>query len=366
MSSKVTVQIVSASNVGGIYPFVVACFDNDLGNEVYKTAATNGGILAVWNESFTLDLTTHVKNIVADGKPEPNYLTFFMFDTGVDSLPTLGSAGVLLSTVRNTGGAKGDFPVVNGKGSLAIVVEPDRSSKWYQTGTAKVAGAVGAGAVGVALAAGLANMALKKKKSGDAKASDAADEGGTGKKKKKTKMPAFLTSRNREVAEEEEGDEDEEDHHPQHDEDDGDQRRNNGDGNRRWWDPDTDDEDEDDHDEDDVGPPPQQQPAASSRAYPAAQYHHSAQAQNQPYQGDEPAQQQHPDGTSSGSSAGRRAPPPANVPGVQTTRRELADATDFPHHLRAHDEPGEYGGTSYVVDDNHGPSPTGYDEHHET
>lgn len=164
MGATINVQILHASNLGGTYPFVVVCFDNDLAHEVYKTAATNGGPTCVWNETFPLDLTSNVKAILADNKPEPTYLTFFIFDTGAPGIPSLGSAGVLLSTVHDTGIAKGDFPIVNGTGTLSLVVESENFKRsWYQTDAAKIAGVAGAVGVG-AIAAGLTAMAINNKK----------------------------------------------------------------------------------------------------------------------------------------------------------------------------------------------------------
>lgn len=205
----INVQIVTGNGLGGVYPFVVVCFENDLTNEVYKSAAVNGGPTCTWDESFPLDLTSEVKNIVADGKPEPGYLTFFVFDSGTPGLPSLGSAGVLLSTVRDAGVAKGDFQIVNGKGSLSLVVEQDKKS-WYQTDAAKIAGVTGA--VGVAgLAAGLTALAIKKKKKGS---EDEDDADTSDKKKKKGLIPGLLarvTGGGGDDSEEEEEEEEEDD-----------------------------------------------------------------------------------------------------------------------------------------------------------
>lgn len=164
---NINVEIVSANDVGGVYPFVVACFDNDLSNEVFKTSATTGGPKAIWqsDNTFTVDLTNVIKNLKADDKPEPTYLTFFVFDTGAPGIPSLGSAGVLLATVRDKGIAKGDFPIVNGSGSLTIIVsaEKGRAGGWFQSDNAKLAGTVGAVGLG-ALAAGLGAMAVNKRR----------------------------------------------------------------------------------------------------------------------------------------------------------------------------------------------------------
>lgn len=127
MGVSLNVEILSASEVGGVYPFVVVCFDGDIDNEIYKTEATVGGQNATWNHSFQLDLTTNIKAIVAANRPEPSYLTFFLFDTGAQGVPSLGSAGVLLSTVRERGRAQGDFPIVNGTGTLRLVVTSEKT-----------------------------------------------------------------------------------------------------------------------------------------------------------------------------------------------------------------------------------------------
>lgn len=166
MVLKVDVQIVSGSNVGGVSPFVVVCFDNDLRNELYKSGMASGGRTCVWNETFSLDLTTTMKNALADGKSEPTYLTFNVFDGGVPGMPALGSAGVKLASVRDEGFASGDFPIVNGTGTLALVVGPAPDSKkgsWLRSDKAKVAGAVGAVGVG-ALAIGLTARHYHNKK----------------------------------------------------------------------------------------------------------------------------------------------------------------------------------------------------------
>lgn len=183
---KLRVEIRSGWGIGGLYPFVVACFDNNLKRELYKTRAVVGGQLAVWNETFTIDLAkedtdpgrTRSKSTSSrdtrgqlrrasagdrdlvrgveeeeaeeDGGDENNgrgrtsrkrggrkskgrkkvglirgkpvYLTFFLYDTGKKGIPSLGSAGVLLRTVRKCGMAMGNFPIVHGLGSLYVSV----------------------------------------------------------------------------------------------------------------------------------------------------------------------------------------------------------------------------------------------------
>lgn len=159
---NIQVQIVAANGVGGTLPFVVTCLDNDIEAEIHKTAATDGGRTAVWEDTFTFDLTKLARRLVADGKPEPQYLTFFVFDSGHPDAPCLGSAGVLLSTVRDSGVAQGDFPVMNGTGTLALVVERARRD-WLHSDASKIGAAVGVAAV----ATGITSMAIgngKKKK----------------------------------------------------------------------------------------------------------------------------------------------------------------------------------------------------------
>lgn len=176
------VSVVSATGVGGIYPFVVACFDGNIDKELFKTHATNAGEIAYWNFEHVIDLKTEMAARQEANQPEPTYLTFFLFDTGAPGIPSLGSAGVLLSTVKEKGTAQGEFPIVNGTGTLNVVVRLDKmrrgqllSATNAQAGeqeegvfggynAAKIAGVVGAGA----LAAGLAGVAIhqvrKKKK----------------------------------------------------------------------------------------------------------------------------------------------------------------------------------------------------------
>lgn len=161
-AAQVKVEIMSATRVGGRYPFVAACLDDDLSNELFKTKATTGGPTATWNETFDLDLALAIKNHRADGKPEPSYLTFFLFDTGAEGIPSLGSAGVLLQTLYDNQVAEGDFPVINGNnGVLTLVVRQADDKRWYSGNVAKIA----AGAVGVgAITAGLTALAVNKKK----------------------------------------------------------------------------------------------------------------------------------------------------------------------------------------------------------
>lgn len=172
------------------------CFDGDIDNEIYKTEATVGGKTATWNHTFQLDLSTNVKAIVAANRPEPTYLTFFLFDTGTPGVPSLGSAGVLLSTVHDRGRAQGDFPIVNGTGTLRLVVtsektkpgrlgfgggtgDPEEDDEKFEN-AAKIAGitagvaALGAAGIGYA-------VHHKKKKDKD----NEGDDGGEKKKKKK-------------------------------------------------------------------------------------------------------------------------------------------------------------------------------------
>lgn len=164
MGLKVNVSVTSATGIGGVYPFVVVCFDGDLSNELFKTPAVTAAPTCTWNATFPLDLTTQIKAHIAAGNPEPKYLTFFIFDTGAPGVPSLGSAGVLLNTVHESGIAQGDFQVVNGSGTLALVVsnvkhiQEGEQQAWYKTNTAKIAAGTGVAAV----AAGLGGLALHK------------------------------------------------------------------------------------------------------------------------------------------------------------------------------------------------------------
>lgn len=188
MGLEVNVQIRSGSNIGGRFPFIVVCFDDDLSNEVYKTSSAPGGRQVIWNDAFTLDLKTHFKSMLTDGKKEPAYMTFFIFDNGVQGNPSLGSAGVRLSLVREHGKAEGDFPVVNGEGTLNLSVEGEKTRfDWLYSDKAKIA----AGAVGIsAVAAGLTAVALNQRKKKNSAAERDEDpernrynEGGERKKK---------------------------------------------------------------------------------------------------------------------------------------------------------------------------------------
>lgn len=129
MGLALNVQILSASDAGGVYPFVSVCFDGDVTNELYKTDATNGGHVATWNHTFQLDLTSNEKALKSAGRSEPTYLTFFLYDTGTQGIPPLGSAGVLLDTVKEHGKAQGDFPIVNGSGTLRLIVTGEKTKR---------------------------------------------------------------------------------------------------------------------------------------------------------------------------------------------------------------------------------------------
>lgn len=174
--SNVSVAIESAKGVGGVFPFVVACFDNEVSREVYKTSATTGGERCEWNETFEVNLRAEEKERVTEGRPPPLYLTFFLYDTGTAGVPALGSAGVLLDTVREQGVAQGDFPIVNGKGTLSLVVDATKRS-WLRTNAAKtagIAGAVGAGALAAGFTAHAIGKRRKKKRNEEQAAAAAA------------------------------------------------------------------------------------------------------------------------------------------------------------------------------------------------
>lgn len=175
--SRVVVTIESGRGLGGVYPFVVVCYDNDLSHELYKTPATRGNKVSEWGETFEVNLRAEEKGRAAAHQNPPTYLTFFVYDTGRPGAPPLGSAGVLLDTVRQSGVAQGDFPIVNGQrdASLSLVVDAKGTTTvagpqgegesanmpWYKTKTAKAAaGAIGAGAV----LAGVTAMAVGQKK----------------------------------------------------------------------------------------------------------------------------------------------------------------------------------------------------------
>lgn len=174
------VEIVSANGVGGKNPFVVACLDEDINNELYKSKSTYGGPVAKWNEQFDLDLALTTKNHIADGKPEPSYLTLFIYDAGTPGYPSLGSAGVLLKNLHSNRAAAGDFPVINGNGgTLTVRVKADdEKKKWFPNNAGKVAaGALGVGAL---TAAGLTAFAVrqkKKKKQAEEATANAESEG---------------------------------------------------------------------------------------------------------------------------------------------------------------------------------------------
>ncbi|PXF47205.1 hypothetical protein BWQ96_02980 [Gracilariopsis chorda] len=164
---QLKVNLLSGRNVGGKFPFAVVCFDGDISHELFKSRATNqqGGV-AVWNESFTVDLTTELKALHAENRPEPKYLTFFLFDTGTAGIPSLGCAGVLLSNVHERGKSAGDFPVVKGSGSLALEVVLDKDDSFIHSNAAKITGAVAGTAAVAGLGAFAINKYRKKKKAG--------------------------------------------------------------------------------------------------------------------------------------------------------------------------------------------------------
>lgn len=121
--TSVSVTIESALGIGGIYPFIAVCLDNDTSNELYKTAAKTGGQSPVkFNEVFDFNLAFHDKSRLSQGRPLPIYLTFYLYDVGDDNIPSLGSCGVLLETIRQTGVSTGDWQIINGTGKLSLFV----------------------------------------------------------------------------------------------------------------------------------------------------------------------------------------------------------------------------------------------------
>lgn len=167
MGIKLEIHIMSGSDIGGQSPFVVVGLDKHLKPELYKTTAAPGGAQCTWNEVFELDLTTTMKNVIADGHPEPTYITFNIFDAGVQGFPSLGSAGVLLDTIKANGTAEGEFPVVNGTGSLSLSVGPPQKRGWVHSDGAKKAGIAGAVGVGIVAAGLTARHFINKKKEKD-------------------------------------------------------------------------------------------------------------------------------------------------------------------------------------------------------
>lgn len=182
MGIKLEIHILSGNDIGGQSPFVVVGLDKHLKPELYKTTAAPGtgsgsGGQCTWNEVFELDLTTAMKNVLADGHPEPTYITFNIFDAGVQGFPSLGSAGVLLESIKAKGSVEGEFPVVNGTGSLALSVGPPSSKRgWVHSDGAKKAGIAGAVGVGIVAAGLTARHFINKKKEKDANKS----QGGAG------------------------------------------------------------------------------------------------------------------------------------------------------------------------------------------
>lgn len=216
MGYEIFIRILSGSNIGGRYPFIVACFDNDLSTEVYKTQSSHGGAQVMWNEAFSLDLKSQFKTLSAAGKKEPAYMTFFLFDRGVQGNPSLGSAGVRLSLLRETGKIAGDFPIINGQGSLNLAVEGEKSRfDWFPTSLTTAmpsgigssissglssdkakfaAGAVGIGTVAAVTAVAISkHMKKKEEKEGSVPERDRLNPDGTQRKKKSmlSKIPGI-------------------------------------------------------------------------------------------------------------------------------------------------------------------------------
>lgn len=165
MGIKLRIHIQKGTDIGGdhvgrVNPFVVVCFDEHLDDEMYKTNSANTPQVStssnsrehIWDETFTIDFTHEMKNAIANGYKEPTYITFNVFDSDNPGLPNLGSAGVMISKIRDEGFAAGDFPIVNGTGFLTLSVGDPPKHPWISSPVAKKAG--------IATAAGAAVLAI--------------------------------------------------------------------------------------------------------------------------------------------------------------------------------------------------------------
>lgn len=157
---------IGGDNIGRVNPFVVVCFDEHIDDEMYKSKSAGPGREHVWNESFTIDFTHEMKNALAAGYPEPTYITFNVFDANQPDVPSIGSAGVLISSIQEDGFAAGDFPVVNGTGFLTLAVGDPPKQGWIHSPAAKKAGLATAAGAAV-LAIGLTARHYRNKKKGN-------------------------------------------------------------------------------------------------------------------------------------------------------------------------------------------------------
>lgn len=176
MSRILTITVHSARDLrnadadegGQSDPFVLVCFDNKTTQELGRTPTVPNCESPSWEHELQVDVAKHVRTAVEDeGLPEPNMITFCVYDADESDMEPLGVAGIAFSELVKKGSIKErELPVFLGQGFVTVSLKlkkVKKSSMLTNDAMLKIGGGVvGAAALG-ASAAYLFNRYQKKK-----------------------------------------------------------------------------------------------------------------------------------------------------------------------------------------------------------
>lgn len=176
MGRKLSITVRKATGLnnadadeGGISdPFVIVCFDNKVDQELGRTDPAPDTTDPVWNHTFDVDVSDHIKSAVEATGEEPKMITFCVYDHDAGEAEPLGVAGVAFGDLVKTGKWEGETPVYMGRGSVDVEVTMKKAK---MTSMLKDnAAVIGGGALGAAAVGGLGYYLFnryKKKKTAE-------------------------------------------------------------------------------------------------------------------------------------------------------------------------------------------------------
>lgn len=156
-------------------PFVVICFDANVNEEIARTETASDTSSPEWDQSFEVDITKHIENVVEETGEEPQKLTFCVFDGDVSEAQPLGMASLDFSDLVKAGKYEGSLSVDDGgEGSISVTVEMKKvkiSSMLKDNAAVTIAG----GVAGVAALSALGAYLYKRHENKKAKLEERED-----------------------------------------------------------------------------------------------------------------------------------------------------------------------------------------------
>lgn len=155
-----------AAEGGQSDPFVVVCFDGNVSQELARTETVSNSSSPEWEQSFDLDVTSAIQNVIDETGEEPQNFTFCVYDGDVSEAEPLGMASLDFSDLVKAGKFSGPLTVDGGDGSINVTVEMKRvkiGSMLKDNAALSIAGGVAGVAALGALSAYLYKRYEKKK-----------------------------------------------------------------------------------------------------------------------------------------------------------------------------------------------------------